>query len=208
MILILSLNNSMIDGLTVEKLSERIKNTRIQVVDDHLFPHLIGRSPKQASVLIPLTRIDGQWAVLFTTRTDKVENHKGQVSFPGGAREDTDRDPIFTALRETQEEIGLEPKDVTILGSLPSRRTVSNYIVTPVVGVFPFPYPFVESHHEVNRIFFVPLRWLANSNNWTSFSYDETSNIVIKFAEYDHEIIWGITAKILVDLVRSLEIIQ
>lgn len=196
----------MIDRLTEETIAQRIRTNRVQVVDDNLFPHLRGLQPKKASVLIPLTRIKDEWFVLFTTRTDKVETHKGQVSFPGGGWEEGDADPIQTALREVDEEIGLKPTDVSVLGFLSERRTVSNYIVTPVVGVFPTPYSFVESSHEVKRIFMVPLKWLANPNHWRSFTYDETNNIVIKYQEFEGEIIWGITAKMMVDLVRTLNV--
>ena len=193
---------------SVEEISHRLATNLIAVTDDNLFPHLIGKPPKKAAVLIPLTQTQDGWHILFTRRTDTVESHKGQVSFPGGAVEQNDKDLHQTALREAFEEIGLLPQHVQVLGQLPHRRTVSNYIVTPVVGIFETPYEFNANRFEVQHIFSLPLQWLANSTNYTSYTYDETSNIVYRYAEKDGETVWGITAKITLDLIRVLGLIH
>jgi len=112
---------------------------------------------RPAAVLIPLYREDGEWRVLFTERTHTVEDHKGQVAFPGGRVDDGDASRVDTALRETEEEIGLKRADVAVLGQLDELLTVTQYRVTPVVGVFPWPYPFVLSAHELSEVFGVPL---------------------------------------------------
>ena len=193
--------------LTQEQIRHALATNLVAVSDDNLFPHLMGLVPKSAAVLIPLTKMPDGWHILYTRRTDRVESHKGQVSFPGGAKEAQDADMQATALRETVEEIGLAPEHVTVLGSLPTRLTVSNYIVTPVVGVFESPYEFKANRFEVQHIFTIPLQWLANSNHFTSYTYDETSNIVYRYAEYNGETVWGITAKITLDLIRTLGIL-
>ena len=194
----------MLSDLNNKITAYRLENNQIPVSDDHLFPHLIGTSPKIAAVLIPLTILDGEWKVLYTRRTDHVDSHKGQVSFPGGAVEPNDLNLTQTALRETFEEIGLQPNHIEILGQLPKRRTVSNFHVTPIIGMFESPYEFRPNRFEVQRIFTVPLRWLANSANYISYTYDETSNLVFKYSEYNGEIVWGITAKITLDLIKTL----
>ncbi len=87
-----------------------------------------------------------EYRILFTKRTDTVDAHKGQISFPGGKIEDEDASPLETALREVDEEIGLSRKDVTVLGQMDDARTLSsNYIVHPFVGLIPYPYDFKTS---------------------------------------------------------------
>ena len=100
-----------------------------------------------AGVLIPLFRENGKYKILFTKRTDMVEHHKGQISFPGGGVEKDDRSVMETALRETQEEIGLMKEEVEILGRTDDILTlVSNFVITPFVGLIPFPYDFERVH--------------------------------------------------------------
>src|SRR5687768_13176306 len=90
---------------------------------------------KCAAVLVPLVWQDDEWHLLFTRRTDRVESHKGQVSFPGGACDEGETIPEQTALREAEEEIGLDPHNVRVLGKLANLITISHFRVTPVVGV-------------------------------------------------------------------------
>jgi 8-oxo-dGTP pyrophosphatase MutT (NUDIX family) len=97
---------------------------------------------RRAAVLVPFLWLHEQWHLLFTRRTDTVQSHKGQVSFPGGAADAEDSSPEHTAVRETHEEIGLQPQDITILGRLQDLPTVTNYLVTPVVAHIPWPVVF------------------------------------------------------------------
>src|SRR5215208_3661917 len=90
---------------------------------------------KCAAVLVPLVWHDEEWHLLFTRRTDRVQSHKGQVSFPGGACDEGETTPEQTALREAEEEIGLYAQDVKVLGRLANMITISHFRVTPVVGV-------------------------------------------------------------------------
>lgn len=163
---------------------------------------------RPASVLIPLIWDDQQWHILLTRRTEAVNSHKGQVSFPGGASENGDGSPEATALREAWEEIGLEPRDVKLLGRLPARPTISNFLITPVVGAICWPYNFQLSLLEVSRVFTIPLAWLADPAHWQARPRAMPggfSEHVIYFEPYDGELLWGISARIMLDFMSVLE---
>jgi 8-oxo-dGTP pyrophosphatase MutT (NUDIX family) len=152
-----------------------------------------------AAVLIPLIVIKEEWHVVYTRRTEAVEHHKGQVSFPGGGCEVGESTPEQTALREAEEEIGLKPGDVRLLGKLNEVLTITRYRVTPVVGVIPWPFEIRTEPAEVERVFTLPLAWLADTVNWEERSItpagSERSFPVIYYHQYDGEILWGVTAR-------------
>ncbi len=160
-----------------------------------------------AAVLIPLLRVEDQWHLLFTRRTDRVETHKGQVAFPGGSCDPGDQDIIATALRETHEEIGVPPADVRVLGQLRPMPTVTGFLVTPVVGVMRWPALLRLEAHEVSRAFHVPLDWLLDPANLEERLYTRsngTSEMVVFYQPYDGETIWGVTGRIVADFLRLI----
>ena len=160
---------------------------------------------KCAAVLVPLAWQDDEWHLLYTRRTDRVESHKGQVSFPGGACDEGETTPEETALREAQEEIGLDPDNVRVLGRLPNLITISHYRVTPVVGVITkWPTVFRVGEHEVARVFTMPLGWLANELNRWQFEMPGRRRSVIAYHPYDGELLWGATARMTVDFLKVL----
>ncbi len=159
---------------------------------------------KCAAVLIPLVWHADEWHVLFTRRTDKVESHKGQVSFPGGACDDGETTPEQTALREAEEEIGLNPGDVRVLGRIANMITITYFRVTPVVGVISWPTVFRVGEHEVARVFTIPLMWLANPINRWEFTMPGRNRTLIAYHPYDGELLWGATARMTVDFLRVL----
>jgi 8-oxo-dGTP pyrophosphatase MutT (NUDIX family) len=159
---------------------------------------------KCAAVLIPLVWYDEQWHLLFTRRTDTVESHKGQVSFPGGGCDEGETTPEQTALREADEEIGLQPNDVRVLGRLPNLITITYFRVTPVVGVVKWPAVFRVGAHEVARIFTIPLAWLANPSNRWQFEMPGRSRSLIAYHPYDGELLWGATARMTTDFLKIL----
>ena len=159
---------------------------------------------KCAAVLVPLVWQDAEWHLLFTRRTDTVESHKGQVSFPGGACDEGEITPEQTALREADEEIGLQASDIKILGRLANLITISYFRVTPVVGVVKWPIVFRVGEHEVARVFTIPLGWLANESNRWQFEIPGTKRSVIAFHPYDGELLWGATARMTVDFLNVL----
>ncbi len=114
---------------------------------------------RPAAVLIPLHADRGEPAVLFTRRTETVEHHKGQISFPGGAVDDADLDAPSTALRETEEELGISRDRVEILGLLDDvLASVSGFVITPVVGLIPSSAPLRVNAAEIAEVLTVPLR--------------------------------------------------
>ncbi len=162
---------------------------------------------RQAAVLVPLVWSGDQWNLLFTRRTDTVQDHKGQVSFPGGASDPEDYSPEGTALRETYEEIGILPGDIKILGKMNSMLTITHYEITPIIGKIPWPYHLKISEVEVVRAFTIPYKWLANARHYEVRQIDlgDNPNVpVIYFEEYEGELLWGISAQIVVNMIEIL----
>ena len=121
----------------------------------------VERTAAAASVLIAVVLRDAL-TVLLTQRTDHLTDHPSQISFPGGRVESYDADATATALREAQEEIGLEPARVEVLGSLPTYTTGTGFVVTPVVGLVRPGFDLKIDPHEVAEVFEVPLVWLMD----------------------------------------------
>jgi 8-oxo-dGTP pyrophosphatase MutT (NUDIX family) len=159
-----------------------------------------------AAVLIPLVRENGGWSVLLTARTDLVEDHKGQVAFPGGACEEADGSPERTALREAGEEIGLPSEGVRILGRLGDYQTISNYRVTPVVAAVDWPFPLKLQSREVRRAFTIPLEFLARPGSHSEKMTEIRGQCVplVYFEAWEGEVLWGISARMMLDLLKRL----
>jgi len=194
--------------LTEAEIIERLKNASPLSFHEKPFSQFDGKPTRAASVLVPLTKVGNNWQILFTRRTDIVEHHKGQVSFPGGAADPEDGSPEETAQREAEEEIGLRRADVRLLGRLGEMLTVTNFLITPIVGVFTWPYAFTVHTIEVERVFTLPLDWLADRNNWQEFVRQETGRSVITYFPYDGELLWGATARMTVEFIRALGLVQ
>ncbi|MCC7359826.1 MAG: CoA pyrophosphatase [Anaerolineales bacterium] len=163
---------------------------------------------RPAAVLVPLYCDAGEWQVLFTLRTEQVETHKGQVSFPGGRVDPEDHDRVETALREAEEEIGLHREDVRVLGQLDPLLTVTQYHITPVVGVFAWPYEFVLSLSELSVVFGAPLRWLADPAHLETRLREPMApgpKIPVYYFHFGNYTIWGATARILLNLLQVVE---
>ena len=159
---------------------------------------ITGENLKASAVLIPLFYSQGQYHILFTERSDEVVFHKGQVCFPGGTREPSDSSLLQTALRESEEEIGIKTKDIEILGELDDMLTfVTDYVISPFVAFIPHPHSLKTNGREVKGAFSVPLSFLMDEANFKQDSYAY---------EYEGHIIWGATARILkqfIDLLKS-----
>ncbi len=162
---------------------------------------------RRAAVLIPMIWQDDGWHLLFIRRTEQVAEHKGQVAFPGGAVDPEDETPEDTALREAYEEVGLQPAHVRVLGRLSDYYTITNYLITPVVGVIPWPYPLQLSREEVSRAFTIPLAWLADPAHWEQRLYTRANGSqewVIFYQLFNGENLWGVTGRITVNFLKIL----
>jgi 8-oxo-dGTP pyrophosphatase MutT (NUDIX family) len=171
-----------------------------------------GRDSAAASVLVPLVERDGGLTVLLTQRTAHLRDHAGQISFPGGRAETGDSDAVATALREAEEEVGLARQHVEVIGALPEYRTVTHYIVTPVVALVRPSFTLTLDAHEVADAFEVPLSFLMTPAHHQRH--------VFEFAGHQREFlsmpwprphgggeayfIWGATAAMLRNLYRFL----
>lgn len=154
-----------------------------------------------AAVLFPIVLRDGMHTVLFTQRTAHLRDHAGQISFPGGRVELEDLSPTHTALRETEEEIGLKRDRIEILGFLPEYRTGTGFRVTPVVALVLPPFDIRPDPFEVAEVFEVPLAFLLDPVNHKQHSIHHGGALRHFFAmPYGDYFIWGATA----GMIRSL----
>lgn len=157
--------------------------------------------PRHAAVLVPIVERDGHLTVLLTRRSDDLPVHKGQISFPGGRVEDDDTDHVETALRESEEEIGLDRGAVEVIGRLDTYLTRTGFSVTPVIGFVRPPLDLTADPVEVAEIFEVPLAFLLDRANQEQHSREwqgTTRNFFV--LPYEHYYIWGATAGMLVNL--------
>ena len=162
--------------------------------------HIIDASRVKAAVLLPIYYKQGQYYILFTKRTEKVSTHKGQISFPGGVYQDNDDETLLaTALRECTEEIGLRADDVEVLGELDDTLSVTpNYVISPFVGMIPWPYDFKLNEDEAEEIIEAPISALLDKHCLQQQTQHLDGKVVTSFFyHYRGRVIWGATARIL-----------
>lgn len=173
---------------------------------EHLL-HDAAASLTPASVLLPLVMREEGLTLLFTQRTAHLTDHGGQVSFPGGRAETFDLSAIDTALRETEEEVGLDRRHVEVLGTLPDYVTGTGYRVTPVVALVHPPFALSADPHEVAEIFEVPLQFLMDGSNHQRRSAEFPNGRgrrTFYAMPYERFFIWGATAGMLRNLFHFL----
>jgi 8-oxo-dGTP pyrophosphatase MutT (NUDIX family) len=179
----------------VEALSARPKN------------RLTAEGLISAAVLVPLFEKNGTPHILLTKRSDQVEHHRGEISFPGGKLDPTDPDEEYCALRETSEEVGIKTEDIRVIGELDDFYTVATrFHVSPFVGVVPYPYEFRTSQREIAGLLAVPLEvffdpGLRSEDIWIMRG---EAIEVISYRWNGHNI-WGATARILKHMVELVD---
>jgi 8-oxo-dGTP pyrophosphatase MutT (NUDIX family) len=153
----------------------------------------------RAAVLIPLYFKNNEYFIMFTRRTQNVSTHKGQISFPGGVRDRSDTSLLETALRESMEEVGITPNSVEIIGQLDDFLThVSYFVISPFIGLIPWPYQFTLSESETAEIIHVPVSALLEKTCMSEGNEIVDDKLVPAcFYTHNGNIIWGATARIL-----------
>lgn len=160
---------------------------------------------RSAAVLVPLVDRDSGMTVLLTQRATHLSHHAGQISFPGGSVERTDQSPIATALRETEEEIGLPPNQVEVVGYLPTLALSSGFRVVPVVAIVSSELNLKMDTREVENVFEVPLRFVLDPRHHElRTGHPRDKNATYYALNYQGRDIWGATARILISLYRML----
>ena len=178
-----------------------------ETMDEQLLRKTTASKPTPASVLMPIVVRDDGLTLLFTQRTAHLNDHAGQVSFPGGRVDEGDTSAVETALRETEEEVGLHRSHIEILGILPDYFTATGFQVTPVVALAQPPFELLADPFEVAEIFEVPLVFLMNGANHQLRSAELPGDKGIRTfyaMPYDRFFIWGATAGMLRNLFHFL----
>ena len=195
------------DDLNQQRLRLSLSN-RLSSNKDRGFPDLGGTTLsnfKRAAVLVPIVGYAGSPMIILTKRSETLLHHPGQISFPGGRVEPGDGDSANTALRETDEEIGVKKDRIDVLGKLPDYDVLSGFRVTPIVGWLSPPLVYVIDSLEVDEVFEIPLQFVLDPNNHKLGSRlikgERKSFYVIS---YEDRYIWGATAGILVSLYHAI----
>ena len=158
---------------------------------------------KESAVIIPFIELNDTWHLIFEKKVNDNSKHAGQVAFPGGSKDEQDKNFLETAIRETCEEIGVCENDLEILGEVePTVTLTTNFVIYPFAAIVKKPPPYKINRSEVEKLIFVPLQYLIDKHPFPSQKYiykgKERVTMVI---EYDGEIIWGATARILNNLI-------
>jgi len=166
-------------------------------------PATVEGEEREAAIVVPVVTRAGGESILFTKRADHLSDHPGQMAFPGGGREPEDSDLLATALREAEEEIGLDPKAVHVVGRLDDIRTITRYSVRPFVGRIP-DRDYLPSDQEVAEIVALPVSELTDLDNYESEHRDHPhyGEIRLHFFYVDGYTVWGATARMLVQLLE------
>lgn len=191
-----------------DKISQNISAFQVQQHNrfDRLFSSADWKKFRQAAVIIPMLEHEGRWHVLLTQRSQELVEHRGQVAYPGGARERRDENLQATALREMQEEVGVNPRDVEVFGHLGDMPIITGYMVRLFVGQIPWPYTLMINSDEVESAFIVPLNWLADPDHRTIQyrSYAGREIPVIFFDQFEGYQLWGASAEMTLALLSAL----
>ena len=182
----------------IEEVSKKLRTGKKNMVNARRFV--------PSAILMPIYEKEGELYILFTKRSNKLKEHKGQISFPGGKYDGRDLNLLSTALREFEEEMGVSRKRISILGELDNVLTVTGYVISPYVASIPYPIKFKVSENEVESIFSVPISFFLEKND----NYKQKvvtvngKKFVIPYYLYHEHLIWGATARILLQFLKKV----
>lgn len=181
----------------LEEIKLRLEEKSRRVIDR---PELV-----PAAVLMLLINKDGAPHVLLTKRTSNVATHRGEVSFPGGKCDDDDPDTLHTALRETEEEVGIPARDITVLGEFDHYFSIWGFHVSTFVGSIPYPYLYKPNLSEIDACIEAPLDLFYHERYYKTEIYRfEDSDVPVFYYHFNGFEIWGLTARILTDFSRII----
>jgi 8-oxo-dGTP pyrophosphatase MutT (NUDIX family) len=184
-----------------------MKDQLKQIFSSRKKKYVTDKKLKAAAVLVTLFHDGKEYRILLTRRSHEVFHHKGQISFPGGKPSKSDANLLDTALRESWEEIGLQAKDVELIGELDDTPTkTTGFNISPFVAFIPYPYSFVRNSHEIDEILDIPLAAFMDTAHCKQGTAINDSEQTIDFRyECNGRIIWGATARIIEQLVNTLK---
>jgi 8-oxo-dGTP pyrophosphatase MutT (NUDIX family) len=180
----------------MDELSARLSAREPEALD-------VPEGQRRAAVLLPLFVRDGGLRLLLTRRTETVEHHRGQISFPGGVEEESDQTAFATAVRETEEELGIAPGDVRLLGALTPLTTVTDFFVEPFVGAIPYPHVLRPAEAEIAEVIEAPVAALLDPKALELRLLPGREEPTL-FYHYGPHVIWGATARMLKELLDAL----
>lgn len=199
----------------IERNLKRASAQRVRALFAEMNPHLVGDAlfedrwsdiRKDAAVLVPIIARPEEPTILMTVRSADMPSHAGQISFPGGRAHPEDSGPVFTALRESYEEVNIAPEKVDVIGALGVHEGGLGFAVTPIVGVVDPSVTLQPCPREVAEIFEVPLSFIADLGNHTTEARSHKGVSYNMFAApYGRYHIWGLTAGILRTLAETLQ---
>ena len=159
-----------------------------------------------SAVMVLLYPKGGEYCILLNKRSDQVEHHKGEISFPGGARDPEDRDSLETALRETEEEMGINRDDITVIGEMDEVVTRSNFLMNVFTGTIKYPYPFKPSAIEIAEVLEFPVSALIDTaNRRTETRWDDGHPATSYSYVHQEHVVFGATARILQSCIDILD---
>ncbi|MCI0843814.1 MAG: CoA pyrophosphatase [Chloroflexi bacterium] len=159
-----------------------------------------------SAVMVLIYPKNGEYCILLNKRSDQVEHHKGEISFPGGARDPEDRDALETALRETEEEMGINRDDITVIGEMDEVVTRSNFLINVFTGTIEYPYPFRPSAIEIAEVLEFPVSELIDpANRRTETRWEDGGPVTTYSYVHQEHIVFGATARILQGCIDILD---
>lgn len=172
----------------------------------HAIERVDGTGMMPSAVMILLYPKDGEYCILLNKRSEQVEHHKGEISFPGGATDPEDRDGLETALRETEEEMGIKRSDITVIGEMDEVATRSNFRVQVFTGTIEYPYEFSPSAIEIAEVLEFPVSALIDPvNRRTETRWDNGQPVSTYSYVHEEHVVFGATARILQSCVDILD---